>query len=179
MRFIDIKNKFFPNDLIDIEIVSKQELDKRIKTKKVLLDVDAFTKALNFFISKGRVEAICLLRGRISGEYLVIGDVFCCVDAKSSPTSVKIPLKSFVEASEIDDGNYVTGWCHDHPNFQVFMSGIDKRTQKDFQALFPDAVAMVMNPFSKNGIDFKFFRYNEDGELKKLKHDFLVSGNED
>lgn len=179
MRFTDIKNKIFPNDLTNIEIVKKQELDKRIKTKKVLLALDAFTKSLNYFISKGRTEAICLLRGRVCGEYLLVSDVFCCPDAKATYSSVKIPEKSFVEAGDIKDNNYIIGWSHDHPGFKVFMSGTDRATQTDFQALFPDAVAMVMNPFSKNGIDFKFFRYNENGDLKKLKYDFLVSGYED
>ena len=56
------------------------------------------------------------------------------------------------------------------------MSGTDQRTQTDFQSMFPDAIALVMNPFGKNGIDYKFFRYDENGRMKNINYDFIVEG---
>jgi len=177
MRFNPLVKKIFSDDLIEVEIVTEQELERSIKTKKLLVDVKTITKAFQFFAGKGHEEGACLLRGKISGEYLLVTDVFCCSNAKGTPTHVVMNPDNFSQASSIDDGNYVIGWGHSHPGFQVFMSGTDKTTQKDFQAMFPDAIALVMNPFAKHGIDFKFFRY-EDGHLEKIKYDYLVSRDE-
>lgn len=179
MRFNPLVKKIFSDDLIEIEIVTEQELEKRIKTTKLLVEVSVIAKTFQFFSSKGDTEAICLLLGKISGEYLLVSDVFCCHNAKATSTNVIIPPESFAKASEINDGNYIIGWSHSHPKFRVFMSGTDEATQIDFQNLFPDSVAMVMNPFGKNGIEFKFFRYNEDGRLEKLNYDYMVSRDED
>jgi len=179
MRISPLVKKIFSDDLIEVETVTEQELKRGIKTKKVLVDVCVITKAFQFFAGKRYVEGVCLLKGKICGEYLLIADVYCCHNAKATSTHVKIPLESFSKASEIEDENYICGWGHSHPGFKTFMSGTDEATQMDFQALFPDAVAMVMNPFSKNGIEFKFFRYNESGHLERIKYDYLVSGDED
>jgi proteasome lid subunit RPN8/RPN11 len=179
MRFNPLVKKIFSDDLIEIEIVTEKEIEKRIKTTKLLVNINVIAKTFRFFSSKGDTEAVCLLIGKISGEYLIVSDIFCCHNAKATSTNVKIPPESFCKALENNDGNYIIGWSHSHPNFRVFMSGTDLKTQTDFQNLFPDAVAMVMNPFGKNCIAFKFFRYNEDGDLKTLKYDYMVSGDEE
>lgn len=180
MRLSPLVKKVFSNNQVEIETVTKQELERSIKTKKVLVDVNAITKAFQFFTSKGYNEGICLLRGRYCAEYLLVSDVFLCHKAKATSTHVKIPSESYTKASEINDGNYTCGWGHSHPGFKTFISKTDEATQKDFQAFFPDAVALVMNPYAKNGIEFKFFRYEDsDKHPNEIKYDYLVNRNEE
>ncbi|MFA5102742.1 MAG: hypothetical protein WC525_06270 [Candidatus Thermoplasmatota archaeon] len=174
MRISSLVKNTFCDMTPTVKIITKAELERKIKTKKVLIDVNAVTKIFGFFASRGNIEAVCLLQGRLCGEYLLIKDAHLCTNAKATSVHVTIPTESFAEAAADANGNYVIGWAHSHPGFAVFMSPTDEATQKDFQALFSDAVAMVMNPFSAQGIEFKFFRYH-DGKLEKMKYDFLVS----
>lgn len=177
MRFSPLVKNIFIDGKPVIKIIRQKEFDKQVKTKKVLVDVDVIAKAFTFFAGKGHLEGAGLLRGKISGEYLLIKDIFCCENAESTTTNVKMKPENFSKATSIKDGNYVVGWSHSHPGFEVFMSPKDKSTQLNFQAMFPDAVSLVMNPFGKDGIDFKFFRYKDDN-LEKIKYDFLVSRDE-
>jgi len=160
-----------------VKIITKAELARKIKTKKILIDVNAVSKIFGFFASHGNMEAVCLLQGKLCGEYLLIKDAYLCSNAEATQIHVTIPPESFLEATKENNGNFIVGWSHSHPGFSVFMSPTDEATQKDFQSLFSDAVAMVMNPFSRDGIEFKFFRYNE-GRLEKIQYDYLVSRDE-
>jgi hypothetical protein len=42
------------------------------------------------------------------------------------------------------------------------MSGTDIVTQRDYQAILPDSVALVLDPFRYGRIEFKFFRLKGD-----------------
>ena len=83
--------------------------------------------------------------------------------------------KYFVEASKIDDGNYICGVAHSHVGgVPVFMSSTDERIQKDLQVLFPDAIGLIMNPFAKDGIDFRVYRIDlEDDSVEKIEYGYL------
>jgi proteasome lid subunit RPN8/RPN11 len=50
------------------------------------------------------------------------------------------------ELAERGAGEVIIGWHHTHPGLGVFMSGTDISTQRRYQAFFPDAIAMVMDP---------------------------------
>ena len=81
-----------------------------------------------------------------------------------------------VEFSDADkgDGYSTVGWAHSHPGFGVFMSSVDISSQtKCFQSFFPDAVAMVMDPLSRIGMEFQFFRAI-NGKAKKIEYEYLV-----
>ncbi len=70
------------------------------------------------------------------------------------------------------------GLAHSHVgNVPVFMSGLDQETQRDFQAMFSDAISMVMNPFTPDGICFRFYRF-VDGSIKQVPHGYLRCKNE-
>jgi proteasome lid subunit RPN8/RPN11 len=43
-------------------------------------------------------------------------------------------------------GEVIVGWHHTHPGLGVFMSGTDVSTQQRYQAFFPEAIALVMDP---------------------------------
>ena len=61
----------------------------------------------------------------------------------------------------------IVGWYHSHPNMGTFMSGTDIDTQRRYQALFPNAVALVIDP--KRPI-FRFYRV-EDSSYKSVEYD--------
>jgi proteasome lid subunit RPN8/RPN11 len=50
------------------------------------------------------------------------------------------------ELSERRTGEVIIGWHHTHPGLGVFMSGTDISTQLRYQAFFPEAIALVMDP---------------------------------
>ena len=161
-----------------VKIITKEELDRKIKTKSVLIDTEVVIKLFKFFVSRGNVEGAGLLRGQMCGEYLLIKDVYLCKNTKGTSTSAIADTPSFSEVSKIKDGNQVVGLAHSHVGtIPVFMSGTDKATQKDFQSMFSDSIAMVMNPFTPDGICFRFYRF-EDGSIKQIRHGFLRYKNE-
>jgi len=154
------------------KVMDEKSFRRKIKTAQILINVDALSQMIKFFVSRGREEAVCLLRGEIAGEYLVIWNVHLCKNSKGSHATVSINPAEFSKASR-DDGYYVVGWAHSHPGFGVFMSSTDQRTQASMQAMFRDAVAAVIDPFHKDGIRIGFFRI-EEGKLKRIDFAYLV-----
>jgi len=167
-----VRMPIIENKVVGRKVITKNELRKKVKTNKILIDVNAFSEIMKYFISKGREEAACLLRGKIAGEYLVIWDIHKCEDSKGTAATVRINPVEFTKANK-DDGYYVVGWAHSHPGYTVFMSGTDRDTQLSMQGLFPDAVAMVMDPFHKDGVQFGFFRA-EGRRVKEIDFAYLV-----
>ncbi len=50
------------------------------------------------------------------------------------------------ELAERGTGEVIVGWHHTHPGLGVFMSSTDVSTQQRYQAFFPEAIALVMDP---------------------------------
>jgi proteasome lid subunit RPN8/RPN11 len=50
------------------------------------------------------------------------------------------------ELAERGTGEVIVGWHHTHPSLGVFMSRTDVSTQQRYQAFFPEAIALVMDP---------------------------------
>ncbi|MFX1464900.1 MAG: Mov34/MPN/PAD-1 family protein [Promethearchaeota archaeon] len=63
----------------------------------------------------------------------------------------------------------IVGWYHSHPNMGCFMSSTDIDTQRRYQALFPNAVALVIDP--QRPI-FRFYRV-EDSSYSSVEYDVL------
>lgn len=159
----------------NIGFVFEDEFKRTIKTKKVLVKPSVISRFFYFASLNPKIETAGLLIGRLEGESLVITDVHNCKKSKSETTTVEISSEEIVEVSGIlDRGHYIVGWAHSHPRFGVFMSSKDITTQKDFQNIFSDSVALVLDPFSKGNIEFGFFRII-DGKAHDLEYDFLVS----
>ncbi|MBN2065861.1 MAG: hypothetical protein JW771_03525, partial [Candidatus Thermoplasmatota archaeon] len=115
MRISTLIKNVFNDDLTPtVTIVTKEELDKKIKTKMVLIDPEVVAKLFKFFVSRGDVEGTGLLRGQICGEYLLIKDTYLCKDAKGTSTDAIADTPSFGEASKKKDGNHVVGLAHSH-----------------------------------------------------------------
>ncbi|KYK34899.1 MAG: hypothetical protein AYK22_04415 [Thermoplasmatales archaeon SG8-52-3] len=163
--------------ILEPRVVIHEEFVKKLKTKKILIDVDVLAEIFKYFLSKSRMEAACLLRGTMAGEYLVIKDIHKCENSQGSRMHIEVEPIEFCKADK-GDGYHVIGWVHSHPNMGVFMSGTDIETQlKSYQSFFPDAIAMVMDPFSKNGLEYAFFRVINE-KAKKIDFDYLVRRNE-
>jgi proteasome lid subunit RPN8/RPN11 len=68
------------------------------------------------------------------------------------------------ELAERGTGEVIIGWHHTHPGLGVFMSGTDVSTQLRYQAFFPEAIALVMDPvkFSEtlnmDDLDLRIYR---------------------
>jgi len=154
-------------------VIREKEFRKKVKTKRVLIDVKAISEIFEFFVSNIPRESACLLRGKIEGEYLVIKDVHKCEDSNGTGTEVTTKPSEFSKANK-DDGLYVVGGAHSHPGLTVFLSSIDLKTQSRFQQIFPDFVSMVVDPLHKDGISFKFYRV-ENSKAKEIGFDYLVS----
>ena len=61
----------------------------------------------------------------------------------------------------------IVGWYHSHPGMGMFMSSTDIDTQRRYQALFPNAVALVIDPHRPI---FRFYRV-EDSSYKSVEYD--------
>jgi proteasome lid subunit RPN8/RPN11 len=62
----------------------------------------------------------------------------------------------------------IVGWYHSHPGrMGCFLSSTDIATQRRYQALFPEAVALVIDP--QRPI-FRFYRV-EDSSYKSVEYD--------
>lgn len=159
--------------ILEPRVVIHEDFEKKLKTKKILIDVDVLSEIFKYFLSKGRIEAACLLRGTMVGEYLMIKDIHKCKKSTGTRATIDIQPMEFSDADK-GDGYYTIGWVHSHPQLGVFMSKRDIMSHaKYFQSFFPDAVAMVMDPLSKNGMEFNFFRaFN--GRAKKVEYEYLV-----
>lgn len=53
------------------------------------------------------------------------------------------------------------GWIHTHPTQACFLSSVDLHTQSSYQALFPEAVAVVIAP--RDTPNFAFFHLSKSG----------------
>ncbi|MFB0560030.1 MAG: hypothetical protein ACETWM_02175 [Candidatus Lokiarchaeia archaeon] len=63
---------------------------------------------------------------------------------------------------------YIVGWYHSHPGFGCFLSSIDIETQVGLQRMFPQSVALVVDPYGfissghPSDAEVKMFRVQDD-----------------
>ncbi|MHA1224290.1 MAG: hypothetical protein ACTSSG_01845 [Candidatus Heimdallarchaeaceae archaeon] len=68
----------------------------------------------------------------------------------------------------------IVGWAHTHPSYGCFLSGTDKGTQRIYQNLFPEAVALVIDPSryyqssKQTDLEIKFFRLLDDVDYQAV-----------
>lgn len=162
-----------------VKTVDELDFKKEIKSDNVLVKPEVISKFLSYAASSSDEERAALLIGRLEGTSIIITDIRNCKKGKSTAASVEIDSQEMCEIAEsLDKGSFIVGWAHSHIGYSVFMSGTDIHTQLDFQTLFSDAVAMVLDPFKENGkIGFGFFRI-VDGKTEELKYSFLVNKND-
>lgn len=94
-------------------------------------------------------EVAGLLLGSLRGDTLLVNGVVTG-EQVSSRTHVTLEDEFLVRvASEYGrqgKKKSIVGWYHSHPDLGCFVSGTDFETQRRFQALFPDAVGLIIDP---------------------------------
>lgn len=114
-----------------------------VKLKKAVLD-DIIKHA-----QSARNEIAGLLLGNMRGNTLVVSD---SVTGQQSGSATHVVLddeflvKVASQYGQRGKKKSIVGWYHSHPEMGCFVSGTDFDTQKRFQALFPDAVGLVIDP---------------------------------
>lgn len=100
-------------------------------------------------VSSPRNEVAGLLLGSLRHETLLVSDAVTGKQ-RSSATHVALEDEFLVRAANVygrlGKRKSIVGWYHSHPSLGCFVSSIDFATQKRFQALFPDAVGLVIDP---------------------------------
>ncbi|WXG45433.1 MAG: Mov34/MPN/PAD-1 family protein [Candidatus Atabeyarchaeum deiterrae] len=108
-------------------------------------------------------EVAGLLLGSIHKDSLLVSDVVTG-EQVSSRTHVSLQDKFLVrvafEYGRRGKKKSVVGWYHSHPELGCFVSQIDFETQKRFQALFPDAVGLIVDPSLPEKLEV--FRIDDD-----------------
>jgi proteasome lid subunit RPN8/RPN11 len=118
-------------------------LQHPVKLKKAVLD-DIIKHA-----QSARNEIAGLLLGNMHGNTLIVSD---SVTGEQSGTATHVVLDDVFlarvasEYGERGKKKSIVGWYHSHPALGCFVSGTDFETQKRFQALFPYAVGLVIDP---------------------------------
>jgi proteasome lid subunit RPN8/RPN11 len=115
-----------------------------VKLKKKVLD-----KIREQAVSSPRNEVAGLLLGRVLRKTLFVSDIITGKQ-RSSATHVALEDEFLIiaatEYGRLGKRKSIVGWYHSHPSLGAFVSSLDFATQKRFQALFPDAVGLVIDP---------------------------------
>ncbi|MHA1123637.1 MAG: Mov34/MPN/PAD-1 family protein [Candidatus Heimdallarchaeota archaeon] len=146
-----------------------------------------FAKIINWTSSNTEREIGGYLIGKIIEDKVMITDAIYAT-ADSNPTFVSfdnmLQFKIIEELEKKGSDNIILGWYHTHPGLGLFLSGTDIATQKIYQALLPEAVAMVCdgNTFAKTREqkDFKaqFFRVDKNDKSQEINFGVLTNPNE-
>jgi 26S proteasome regulatory subunit N11 len=117
---------------------------------RVVIYPSTLSKIIDFAAIDIRRESAGFLIGKIVREELLITD---STMTKHTGTSVHVIVDN-TEMAEIADelsnrgeNESIIGWWHSHPGMGAgFMSGTDTATQEKYQKMFPQAVALVIDP---------------------------------
>ena len=120
--------------------------------------------------SEVSTESGGILVGKLKDGELVVNGL---ETGRQSATHVHVTLHDdfLIEMAEkyAERDEKIVGWYHSHPKMGCFMSSTDIDTQRRYQALFPTAVALVIDP--QRPI-FRFYRV-EDSSYTSIEYDVL------
>lgn len=146
----------------------------------------AYSKIIDWTSSNTEREVGGYLIGKIDKEKILITEAIFAA-AESNPTFVSfdnmIQFELLEQLEKRGKNEIILGWWHTHPGMTVFMSGTDVATQQIYQALLPEAVAMVNdgNAFARtrNQNDFKakFFRINQQSKAFEVNFGVMTNPN--
>lgn len=120
--------------------------------------------------SEVSTESGGILVGKMKDEELLINGL---ETGQQSATHVHVTLhdeflvETATKYAERDEK--IVGWYHSHPKMGCFMSNTDIDTQRRYQALFPNAVALVIDP--QRPI-FRFYQV-DDSSYTSVEYDVL------
>lgn len=90
-------------------------------------------------------ETCALLLGREVGGALYVTDLVVPPQSGTSD-SCTATSEEATAALQVAEGLLTLGWIHTHPSQSCFLSSLDLHTQAGYQALLPEAVAVVCAP---------------------------------
>jgi len=146
-----------------------------------------FAKIIDWTSSNTEREIGGYLIGKIiNGKVMITDAIYATAD--SNPTFVSfdnmLQFKIIEELEKKGSDYTILGWYHTHPGLGCFLSGTDIATQKIYQALLPEAVAMVCdgNTYAKTRAqkDFKahFYRVDKNDKSQEINFGVLTNPNE-
>ncbi|MBS7247391.1 MAG: Mov34/MPN/PAD-1 family protein [Candidatus Jordarchaeales archaeon] len=126
---------------------------------KVTFSPVALSKVFYVALNNRDVEVAGFLVGRVSGDHVLVTDSLW-VGGRGGRVHVELDFDAMAKVAgklEEDGGDEViVGWWHSHPGMGAdFMSATDIKTQCVWQALFPYAIALIVDPaeYEKRGIN--------------------------
>jgi len=144
---------------------------------RVRLLPSALAKIINHSLSNPAVEVAGLLVGAEDNGVVEVWDAVTG-SQDGSPGFVVLKEEVMARVAEFLHENriplYIVGWYHSHPALGLFLSPVDVRTQLMYQSLYPNAVALVIDPSRYKGARntsspyFKVFRVERDGKVVEL-----------
>ncbi|MEM0445588.1 MAG: Mov34/MPN/PAD-1 family protein [Nitrososphaerota archaeon] len=137
----------------------------------------ALAKIINHSLSQPKVEVAGLLIGREENGVVEVWDA-ATGEQVGTPGFVILNEEVMVKVVEFLQEHkiplFIVGWYHSHPSLGLFLSPIDIKTQLTYQSLYPNAIALVIDPSryeeSKKVTNslYKIFRVNQQGEPIEL-----------
>jgi proteasome lid subunit RPN8/RPN11 len=134
---------------------------------------------IEFDLSRPGKETAGLLIGEIVGKDLYVDEIHVGAQVGNAvhvEINEETLIAATIEMSEREDGKVIIGWFHTHPGMSSFMSPTDVHTQKIYQAFFPEAIAIVIDPvkFSETNniedLDFGVYRL-VNGKSARIKYE--------
>jgi proteasome lid subunit RPN8/RPN11 len=154
---------------------------------RVVIYPSALSKIIDFTGIDLRKESAGFLIGKIVGNKIVITDSTITKHTSTAAYVVVDDTEMAEVAEELDargEGETIIGWWHSHPGMGAgFMSGTDLATQQKYQKIFPQALALVIDPttFFKTGkiedLDYKLYTVNSKG-YKPVETEIAQNSNE-
>ncbi|WXG40895.1 MAG: Mov34/MPN/PAD-1 family protein [Candidatus Freyarchaeum deiterrae] len=142
----------------------------------------ALAKILRHSVSFSGIEVAGVLIGKLTGDVVEVTDSDTGPQI-GTPGHVKLaPTVAPLIAEKIERqgrSEYLVGWYHSHPGFGCFLSSIDVETQVGLQGMFPQGIALVVDPhdFIMSGrpgdAEVKIFQVQDD-EVVSLEYELLL-----
>jgi proteasome lid subunit RPN8/RPN11 len=148
-------------------------------SKDVMISAFALAKILSVDALDTSKESAGVLIGYFdeSRKQLVITD-FDTGKQKQTSTFVVLDDEALVQIVEDlqnrERKESIVGWAHTHPSYGCFLSGTDKSTQRTYQNLYSQAVALVIDPSKyyetsqQKDLEIKFFRLIDDFDYRAI-----------
>ena len=150
-------------------------------SKDIMISAFALAKILSVDALDTSKESAGVLIGYFdeSKKQLVITD-FDTGKQKQTSTFVVLDDEALVQIVEDlqnrERNESIVGWAHTHPSYGCFLSGTDKSTQRTYQNLFSQAVALVIDPSKyyetsqQKDLEIKFFRLIDDFDYRAIPY---------
>lgn len=139
----------------------KKSQPRVVVTTEPLLKIA--THAIKYANNSRRVwvEVIGLLAGVEKDDVIYVNDAYPMGSGNAISVKIRNP-NNYLKVWNLirKTGNYIVGWYHSHPGYDLFMSTEDIATQRRYQTFYNKSIALVFDPTLVNGKrwGFKIFR---------------------